>query len=83
MHSMNRCRPLFRKSVLGGDTDSVTDRNLITNTMSILKVNRNKLTPKVYANSSRACCAIYSRDTAIRACRDPHQKSVCQNPIMG
>jgi hypothetical protein len=32
----------------------------------VRKVNLNKLTIEVYANSSRARCAIYSRDSAIR-----------------
>ena len=32
----------------------------------VLKVKRNKLNSKVFANSARVRCAIYSRDTAIR-----------------
>jgi hypothetical protein len=32
----------------------------------VLKVKINKLAPPGFANSSRARCAIYSRDTAIR-----------------
>jgi hypothetical protein len=42
--------------------------------------------PSAYANSSRARCAIYSRDTTNPHLQHPTinmQKSVCQNLIMG
>jgi hypothetical protein len=40
--------------------------NLVDTCTSVLKVKIKKMTPPGFANSSRARCAIYSRDTAIR-----------------
>jgi hypothetical protein len=51
---------------------------------------RSRLTPQVYANSSRARCAIYSRDTTIRICsvprlnrRNPFIKITSRDKVMG